>query len=74
LLTTHYRPAQIAPAAEHNCELVLDYLGIGIAPEKTTIYVRSQISRVSEIQTIFSMLVTVAQVQRIPTLKEVMAA
>jgi tryptophanyl-tRNA synthetase len=74
LLTTHYRPAQIAHAAEHNCELVLDDLSIGIDPEKTIIYVQFQISRVSEIQTIFSILVTVAQVRRIPTLKEVMAA
>jgi tryptophanyl-tRNA synthetase len=74
MLTTHYRREQIAQAPTYIRDMVLDYLSVGIDPQKTTIYVQSQVPQVCELQTIFSMLITLAQVQRIPTLKEVMAA
>jgi tryptophanyl-tRNA synthetase len=74
MLTTHNRRDHIAAAAENIREMVLDYLSVGIDPEKTTIYVQSQVPQVCELQLIFSMLVTVARAQRIPTLKEVITA
>jgi len=74
MLTTHNRREHIADAAANIREMVLDYLSVGIDPEKTTIYVQSQVPKVCELQLIFSMLVTVARAQRIPTLKEVIAA
>ncbi|MHB1131908.1 MAG: tryptophan--tRNA ligase [Chloroflexota bacterium] len=53
-------------------ELVLDYLSVGIDPNKATIYLQSLVPEVTELFTIFSMLVTVPRLQRVPTLKEVM--
>ncbi|HXX39376.1 MAG TPA: tryptophan--tRNA ligase [bacterium] len=53
-------------------ELVLDYLSIGIDPERSTIYVQSLVPEVAVLYLIFSMLTTVPRLQRVPTLKEVM--
>jgi hypothetical protein len=53
-------------------ELVLDYLAVGIDPSKSTIYLQSLVPEVTELFTIFSMLVNVPRLQRVPTLKEVM--
>lgn len=51
-------------------EIVLDYLAIGINPEKSTIFVQSQIPEIAELNLIFSMLATMARIQRNPTVKE----
>lgn len=72
-LTTDYHREHIAQVSGNVREIVLDYLSVGIDPEKTTIYVQSQVPQVCELQLIFSMLVTVTQAQRIPTLKEMIA-
>ena len=72
-LTTDHRRQHIAQISGNVRKIVLDYLSVGIDPEKTTIYVQSQVPQICELQLIFSMLVTVAQAQRIPTLKEMIA-
>ncbi len=51
-------------------EIVLDYLSVGIDPNKSTIFVQSQIPEIAELNLIFSMLVTLARVKRNPTVKE----
>lgn len=51
-------------------EIVLDYLSVGIDPNKSTIFVQSQIPQIAELSFIFSMLVSFARVQRNPTVKE----
>ena len=53
-------------------EIVLDYLSVGIDPARSTIVLQSLIPQTAELQLIFSMLVTVPRLQRVPTLKEVM--
>lgn len=53
-------------------DLVLDYLSVGIDPTKSTIYLQSQIPEVTELAVIFSNLVSVPRMQRVPTLKDVM--
>jgi len=53
-------------------EIVLDYLSVGIDPGRSTIVLQSLIPQTAELQLIFSMLVTVPRLQRVPTLKEVM--
>ncbi|MEP7003579.1 MAG: tryptophan--tRNA ligase [Chloroflexota bacterium] len=53
-------------------ELVIDYLAVGIDPDKTTIYLQSLIPEVTELFLYFSMLVTVPRAERIPTLKDQM--
>jgi tryptophanyl-tRNA synthetase len=55
-------------------DLVLDYLSVGIDPEKTTIYVQSDVPSVCELHLLFSMLTTVPRLERVPSLKEVMDA
>src|SRR6266542_5145121 len=53
-------------------DVVLDNLSVGIDPEKVTIYLQSLVPQTTELHLYFSMLVTVARAQRIPTLKEQM--
>lgn len=52
--------------------LVLDYLSVGIDPEKCVIYQQSLVPQVTYLATIFTNLVTVSRSQRVPTLKDVM--
>jgi tryptophanyl-tRNA synthetase len=51
-------------------EVVLDYLSVGIDPNKTTIYLQSLVPEVLELFWLFMPLVGVPRAQRIPTLKE----
>jgi tryptophanyl-tRNA synthetase len=53
-------------------DLVLDYLSVGIDPQRSTIYVQSLVPEVAVLYLIFSMLTAVPRLQRVPTLKEVM--
>jgi tryptophanyl-tRNA synthetase len=53
-------------------DLVLDYLSVGIDPERSTIYLQSLVPQVAELHLLFSMLTTVPRLQRVPSLKEVM--
>ncbi len=73
-LTTHPAKENVAATRPNSRELVLDYLAVGIDPEKTTIYRQSDVPSVTELTLIFTMLVTVPRVDRIPTLKEVIEA
>ena len=51
-------------------EGVLDFLAVGIDPNKSTLYLQSLIPEVSELFLLFTMLVSATRAQRIPTLKE----
>ena len=50
-------------------EVAIDYLSCGIDPEKTTIYIQSMIPEVAELTVFYSNLVTIARLQRNPTVK-----
>ena len=50
-------------------EVAIDYLSAGIDPEKTTIYIQSMIPEVAELTVFYSNLVTIARLQRNPTVK-----
>ena len=50
-------------------ELAMDYLSCGIDPEKTTIYIQSMIPETAELTVYYSNLVTIARLQRNPTVK-----
>ena len=50
-------------------EVVMDYLSVGIDPEKTTIYIQSKIPEVAELTVFYSNLVTIARLERNPTVK-----
>ncbi|OGD88541.1 tryptophan--tRNA ligase [Candidatus Curtissbacteria bacterium RIFCSPLOWO2_02_FULL_40_13b] len=70
-LTT--QPEKTGELKENVKQLVLDYLSVGIDPAKATIYLQSQIPEVAELAIIFSNLISVPRLERIPTLKDVMA-
>src|SRR5687767_7766865 len=48
-------------------ELVLDYLSVGIDPEKSVIYLQSRVPETCELHLLFSMLVSVPRLERLPT-------
>ena len=50
-------------------EVVMDYLSVGIDPEKATIYIQSMIPEVAELTVFYSNLVTIARLERNPTVK-----
>ncbi len=50
-------------------EVALDYLACGLAPEKVTIFIQSQIPELCELAFYFQNLVTVSRLQRNPTVK-----
>jgi len=57
---------------QHILDLMLDYLAVGIDPERSTIYLQSLVPEVAVLYLIFTMLTTVPRLQRVPTLKDVM--
>ena len=50
-------------------EVAIDYLSVGIDPEKTTIYIQSMIPEVAELTVFYSNLVTISRLERNPTVK-----
>ena len=50
-------------------EVAMDYLSCGIDPEKTTIYIQSMIPETAELTVFYSNLVTIARLERNPTVK-----
>jgi tryptophanyl-tRNA synthetase len=67
-LTTGYETAR--EIGDDIREGVLDFLAVGIDPNKSTLYLQSLIPEVSELFLLFTMLVSAPRAQRIPTLKE----
>ncbi|OGE64391.1 tryptophan--tRNA ligase [Candidatus Daviesbacteria bacterium RIFCSPLOWO2_02_FULL_36_7] len=51
-------------------EVTLDYLAVGIDPQKTTIFIQSMIPQIAELTVLYMNLVTVARLQRNPTVKD----
>ena len=54
-------------------ELAMDYLSVGIDPSKTTIYIQSMIPETAELTIYYSNLVTIARLERNPTVKTELA-
>lgn len=50
-------------------EVALDYLAVGLDPVKSTLFIQSQISELTELTFYYMNLVTVARLQRNPTVK-----
>ena len=55
-------------------EVVMDYLSVGIDPKKATIYIQSMIPEVPELTVYYSNFVTIARLERNPTVKTELAA
>ena len=54
---------------ENVLEVALDYLAVGIDPAKTTIFIQSQIPELSELAMFYANLVSIARLERNPTVK-----
>jgi len=55
-------------------QVLLDWLSAGLDPEKSSFFIQSQIPEIAELTMYFSMMVTLARLQRNPTVKEEMKA
>jgi tryptophanyl-tRNA synthetase len=58
-----------AHVARHVPEVALDYLAVGMDPARTTIAVQSRLSALAELTVLYLNLVTVARLERNPTVK-----
>ena len=59
-----------AKVARNTIDVAIDYLAVGIDPQKSTICVQSHIPELCELTTYFLNLVTVARLERNPTVKQ----
>jgi tryptophanyl-tRNA synthetase len=67
-LTDHLKETELVE--KHTTEIVLDWLSVGLSPEKSTFFIQSRVLEIAELTMYFSMLVTLARLQRNPTVKE----
>jgi tryptophanyl-tRNA synthetase len=70
MLTTQPRRERIAQVAQNVRDIVLDYLAVGIDPQKSTIFVQSAVPETSALNLLLEMLVTVPRLERLPSLKD----
>ena len=55
---------------EYVKEIILDWLSVGMDPEKSSFFIQSKIPEIAELTMYFSMLVTLPRLRRNPTVKE----
>ncbi len=67
-LTTNYKRAWEIP--ENISEMVLDWLAVGIDPEKATLFIQSDIKEHAELHLLLSMITPLGWLERNPTYKE----
>jgi tryptophanyl-tRNA synthetase len=73
-LTTRPERERIMEVGQHVHDLVLDYLAVGIDPEKCTIFLQSGVPETYELNLIFEMLISVPRLERLPSLKDMAKA
>ncbi|WP_036720086.1 tryptophan--tRNA ligase [Paenibacillus harenae] len=66
-LTTHFDKKELI--RRHLRDITLDYLSVGIHPDRTTIFVQSMVPEIAELTVLFSMFVTVNSLRHNPTIK-----
>ncbi|MCS7273580.1 MAG: tryptophan--tRNA ligase [Fimbriimonadales bacterium] len=74
MLTTRPTREDIEEMRDNIREMVLDYLAVGIDPNKSTIYLQSAVHAVYEMNLFFEMLVSLPRLLRLPSLKEMARA
>jgi len=67
MLTTELDTHQIR---ENSREVLMDWLSAGLDPQKSPLFIQSQIKEHAELYLLFCMLITVPRLQRNPTVKE----
>jgi tryptophanyl-tRNA synthetase len=68
MLTTGHEDTSRLQSDIH--EMVVDWLAAGLDPEKSVMFIQSAVKEHAELHLLFSMLVSKARLERIPTLKE----
>lgn len=67
-LTTGYsNPSQIK---EHTIDLLMNFIAAGLDPEKSTIFIQSQVPQHAELHIFLSMITPLGWLERVPTYKE----
>ena len=69
MLTTKPNKHHIAELRDNIREMILDYLSVGIDPNKSNILVQSSVPETYELNTLLGMLTSVPRLERIPSLK-----
>jgi tryptophanyl-tRNA synthetase len=64
----------VARLGENIREMVLDYLAVGIDPQRSAVFLQSAVPETYELNLIFEMLVSVPRLERVPSLKEMAQA
>ncbi|QTA38184.1 tryptophan--tRNA ligase [Thermosipho ferrireducens] len=67
-LTTHYNDTE--EITKNSFEIAKSYIAAGINPEKSIIFIQSEIKEHAELTLLFSMFVSVSRLERVPTYKE----
>jgi tryptophanyl-tRNA synthetase len=73
-LTTKPEREFIVNLAQNVRDCVLDYLAVGIDPDQCTIFLQSGVPETYELNLLFENLITVARLERIPSLKDMARA
>jgi tryptophanyl-tRNA synthetase len=68
VLTTN--PGGKGDVPQHTIEMVADWLGAGLDPERSTLFVQSWVPEHAELHLLFSMVTPVGWLERVPTYKE----
>ncbi|HEX7117927.1 MAG TPA: tryptophan--tRNA ligase [Longimicrobiales bacterium] len=73
-LTTRPEKDAIAAVPDNIRQMVLDYLAVGIDPERCVIFVQSAVPDVAYLQLLLGMLVSLPRLERVPSIKEMAEA
>ncbi len=68
VLTDHLKETE--HTEQYIRHVVLDWLSVGLDPGRSTFFIQSRIPQIAELTMYFSMMVTLARLQRNPTVKE----
>lgn len=63
-------PYDVEELRKNRREVILDYLAVGLDPEKSVIFQQSEVNEHAELAFYFSSVVTIAKMQHLPTFKE----
>jgi tryptophanyl-tRNA synthetase len=67
-LTTHYEDT--SSIAENTLQVAMDWLAVGLDPEKSTLFVQSQVLEHAELHVLLSMITPLSWLERVPSYKE----
>jgi tryptophanyl-tRNA synthetase len=67
-LTTHYEDT--SSVAESTLQIAMDWLSVGLDPQKSTIFIQSGILEHAELHMLLSMITPLSWLERVPTYKE----